>query len=242
MTAARVHRDLHLSTIHCSEPLLLQFVLSEFLPVYLEAKRLHTAAWVLANESYSEELHLAALRSLGALVGRSQEAMRLFSWSEERGVLQKLCSYAALLYSSRKGGGKEEALHRQATKGLLLGVELHEIYRALWEAPSEKRQEALQRTEGRERLFYRHIERVARHIGQVAASFPLDENVLFFLLRHREQLDALFFEGYTKKLIKEISPQTVDELEELVKRRYKRRGFQQLLPLIAEKFEELKDA
>lgn len=243
VTVMRACRDLHLNTIHCSESLLLQFVLSEFLSVYGAAKELHAAVGLLRCEGGFEAGNFEGVVGLlGVLVGRSQEAMRLFSWGEERGYLQKLGSYLTLIYKADSAAVEgEKALHREVSKSLLHGVELHEVVCAIAERGEGLSLEKLEEVASRERKFFAQIERCAALIPQLVAAFPFDENLLFFLLRHKEKIDCLFSSGYTRDLICAVTEKSCEELQMVVKERYRERGFHFLLPLITKKIGELQE-
>lgn len=61
-----------------------------------------------------------------------------------------------------------------------------------------------------------------------------DENLLFFMLKHRAQIDHLMGKDHLKNYLLSISPSGLRSLEEMVCDRYHERGFFSLIP-------ELKD-
>ena len=79
------------------------------------------------------------------------------------------------------------------------------------------------------------MSRIARLIGQVSLQFSDDENVIFFLLRHHNQLDALMGQGYANKLLKKMHPKGTQEVGRFLMKRYSARGFVNILPAITAK-------
>ena len=76
-------------------------------------------------------------------------------------------------------------------------------------------------------------------MADLILEFSLDENVLFFILRHKDKLDSIYGEGFVKKIFNKMYPDGINEAENYVKKKYAKRGFHNLLMVIASKFTEL---
>jgi hypothetical protein len=74
---------------------------------------------------------------------------------------------------------------------------------------------------------------------KLAYYFHQDENVTFFLLRHREQFDKIFGQDFTKKFFKKMYAGGLPEAGKMMTQKYSERGFENLLPVIATKISEL---
>ena len=66
-----------------------------------------------------------------------------------------------------------------------------------------------------------------------------DENIIFFILRHAAEFDTIYNQGFVKNLFSKISPNGLHELQNTIVEKYKIRGFDNLIPIINTKFEEI---
>ncbi|MDP1834601.1 MAG: hypothetical protein Q8K75_01615 [Chlamydiales bacterium] len=83
------------------------------------------------------------------------------------------------------------------------------------------------------------VERFRKSWPKMLVDFRQDENVLFFLLRRRVDLDPLCGTGFVRDLLQKLWPKGRQELESFVLAAYRRRGFDQLVPQIRAACEEL---
>lgn len=247
MKTSRQYRHTPVTSFHENDSLLLQFILSEFLLVYKEIKAL---------DSYYEELKASILKrrplqqrqdffkqlitSLETLSGASHDTMRLFSWGQEDGVLHKFNSYAALFYRRSAPEGKtEQFFYRAVNQCLLLSIQLHDLAFTVNELPPSKWKDYLDEIEQLEGKIVSNAEKFAKLLSKMVNRFSDDENVIFFVLRHSRDFDELFHVGYTKNLLRKVGSTSLAELEKSLIKKYRKRGFTQLQPIITEKFATL---
>lgn len=233
----------HLNTYHHNNSLLFQFILNEFLLTYREVKTLHhLTAPLKASAKKANGDFNAIVQTIVQLSGPTHHYMRLFSWNIDAGMLGKLKNYCA--FFSHNADYEDKTLlsmHNYADKAWILCLQSMETLRAI---QAESKASAAQRAELYAMLdklnLYMH--RIARLIGQASLQFSDDENVIYYLLRHHKQLDALLGKGYTGKLLKKMYPKGVQEVGRFLMKRYTSRGFENLLPEISAKISELATA
>jgi hypothetical protein len=85
----------------------------------------------------------------------------------------------------------------------------------------------------------RTIERLTKCWPKLFDSIPADENILFFLITRREQIDALYNAGFTCALLKKFSPAGRDALRRSIVEAYLTRGFDDVIPSIDASIEDL---
>jgi hypothetical protein len=90
-------------------------------------------------------------------------------------------------------------------------------------------------------LLYEEIERLIRYMKRSAnllipliLFYQADENVVYFLLTHRHEIDALYQQNLVHKLLHKMYEGSFERLEKFLKQRYALRGFDALLPLISQ--------
>jgi hypothetical protein len=83
------------------------------------------------------------------------------------------------------------------------------------------------------------VESFRKSWPKMLIDFRQDENILFFLLRRRVDLDPLCGIGFVRELMRKLWPKGRQELESFVLSAYRNRGFDQLVPQIRSACEEL---
>jgi hypothetical protein len=235
----------HFNSYHHNTSLLFQFILSEFILSYREAKVIHR--YMLTLKSDGKEISSPDLDELRAsinnLAGLTKEYMRIFSWNIDNGILAKLKNYCALLVQyADPADNSVIALHRYADKVWLLCLQnidiLHLLNSETSLLPAKKLEKVtLSLALKKMSLCFRHL---ARLIPLIIKQFKDDENVVFFLLNNKEALDELYGKGFFQKLCKKMYPLGgIAELGQLLEQKYFIRGFTNLIPKIKAKIAEL---
>lgn len=230
------------TSYHENDSLLLQFILSEFLLACREIREIQARFNELQKhppDQPREAILKKLLLCLEHLSGASHDTMRLFSWGQEGGILYKLDSYTALFCKrTAPEGTLEQSLHHSINQYLLLSMQLHDtLYRARTQIVNGK--ELLEEFRYLKENMIAHSEKCSALLSKAIECFSEDENVLFFLLRHKQEFDEFFNEAYVEQLLKKISRGALADLEKNLLDKYRSRGFIQLLPIIAEKFANL---
>jgi hypothetical protein len=219
--------------LHQSNSLMFQFIISEFINA-------STQIGLIAEKV--PETHRGSMEtlqnSLKALSGSLQEYMRFISWNLEEGILSKLKSYAALFAANAEIlHSKHLQLEKYANQAWKVSLESLEVLRLI----QEQRDDLSLYEDLYQRLS--HLTAIFKKLGKLLAElileFSLDENVLFFILRHKEKLDHIYGTGFVKKTFIKMYPDGIAEAEEYIKRQYANRGFNHLLMVISSKFTEL---
>jgi len=86
-----------------------------------------------------------------------------------------------------------------------------------------------------ERLTEKTMHSFAVALKGAAQLFSDDENILFFLLKNSERIDALNGKGFSEKLLLSMYPGGLDTLLHYLQCRFSERGFSRLLPTITHK-------
>lgn len=224
-----------------NESLLFQFILSEFIDSYREIVAIHQIQLELHNDFNVAKLELLKA-SMVKLVGCSKSHMRLFSWNHEDGMLARLKNHCLYLKEAISFQGKKVnhilcKMQFYINKAFIMCVKgLDLLYL----------NEKVQITEKKIQNIHKFIDQIIspmQKFSKLAASvmekFQKDENVLFFILRHKPDLDNLYGTQFVFKLINRMYPKGIDQFSEFLVGRYKIRGFHHLIPKIRNKITEL---
>ena len=202
--------------------LLFQFLLSDFIEAHEESRKL-----TLIGGDAEEEIQAALLK----LLGGSQSGLSTF-WSFADGLLNKLHGHALLLLETSEQYEKELlALHYYIDK----------IRMACSHALNALKTDA--RTELRSALDKALIgmQRLSKLIPRMIQQFKDDENVIFFLLRHKTQFDRIYGNRFVQKTLGRMFPKGLHEVRQLLAQKYLNRGFDNLLQLIDSTLSALDD-
>ena len=218
-----------------SNGLLFQFILSEFLESYEEIRKLgalNGCKEALPSRTDAEHVLMPLQEALLKLLGSSKAGIRCFSWSFADGLLNKLHSYSLMLLENSEQFEKELlAMHyyieksRVACFSLLDLVKKRTRVRAELHAAVEKAIAAMQR--------------LSKLIAGMMQQFREDENVIFFILRHKLQFDTLFGTRFVTKTLSRMYPRGLHEMRQLLLKKYTGRGFENLLHRIHSLISEL---
>lgn len=224
----------HVNAYHHNNSLLFQFILTEFIESFEEIQQLDALCNrnVDTASSSSEEKKRLTQLALIRLVGSTRDYMRIFSWNFGDGILAKLKTYCALFLQNASSDEKEViALQHYADK----------LWQACMQAIDSLHDDADQRTALLAALDKAStaVHRFSKLIARIIPQFRDDENVVFCLLRYREQLDKLYGGRFVAKLLGRMYSKGLQEAQNFLSHRYAERGFESLLPIIAEKIAEI---
>jgi hypothetical protein len=224
----------HVNAYHLDRNLLFQFILSEFLLIHIETSKLNKILRDKNGSWYSYQ------RPIHQLSGFSQSYMRLLVWNNEEGMLAKLMIYCSL-FAQHEHSHEEiaKALHSGANQAWLLGLNCLDILRQIKEEPDYPLFQ-IHIKKAAQRLI-RSIKRLQKLLVVAIEHFPLNENVLFFMLRHGKQLDEIYGLGFIYRFFLKRFSGGVEEADRFIKERYSCRGFSHLLPVISAKIMQLSE-
>lgn len=198
-------------------------------------------------QSVGTKLFQTLKNSISKLVGSSQDYMRIFAWSIEDGILAKLKNNCGFFVQNSSSEDKNALiLQRYANNTWLLCLRCIDIMRTIEHdalmdilnkaKPLEYYSNVLFQT--LEKMTLSH-QRFARILIRFLVNFKDDENVVFFLLRTKENLENLYGHQIVLKVLQQMYPGGVQEAGHFLIKKYASRGFDNLLPIISAKISEL---
>jgi hypothetical protein len=221
-----------------SRSTLFQFILSEFFQAFGKVKLLgETIARPLDIEHLLQSLG-QMVSSIGDMPSRSFLDRTVYTWHCNNGSLTRLAHYSAL-WEDPEHSSAGRALKMKSHQAWLLSLELQGVAIELQVKGS------LKITKRDLAVVLKIVNKLkaamaalAQLLSQMLAYFFRDENVIFFLLRHSEAINGIYGRQFLSLWL-EHTFGTVDMATAFVQGRYAQRGFAQLLPLIAEKVDQL---
>lgn len=215
--------------------LLFQFILSEFILVYQEIKHINQiAATLKSQENFELEILQRLLHHIVKLAGSSRYYMRLLACNDD-GLLTKLKCYS-VLFCLKQDHMNQRKLYDDVEQLWLLSLKIVDTTDSLLLRNSETAKLALHSWLGK---FQRSSKRLSNTITSFKMHFRHDENVIFFIMRHKEQFDDLYKPRYVAKLLKKMFPNGLKEAHQFLLSQYGKRGFDSLVPIIQTKMAEL---
>lgn len=225
--------------------LLFQFILAEFLLTYREAlsmselvKNLKKKPLPIFGSNECEESLNKIKSTLKILGGNSQDQQCLFSWGYDNSFLGKLKNTCALFASNF---GKEDknaaSLHRYSHRAWSICSQSVDLLQTMKKGNIDNWNDSFVLLLNLIEKMQKALQHFSKLITRFLHDFKQDENVLFFVLRHQEQLDTLFGSHFVIQLFTEMFS-NVKEAGKYISKKYEYRGFNQILPLITKKISE----
>jgi hypothetical protein len=223
----------HLNSYHHNVSLLFQFILSEFLAVQAAS----TPLKILNRYPRSKAQCEALLAPISKLAGASHDYMRLFVWNLDCGLLRKLKNYCDLYATQLQYQKRVLQLQQKANQAWLSCMQSLDLLRSLQAEGSNPKTGA---------TFCKAIlkllaclNRISKTLPPLIASYHSDPNVLFFVLRHSTEFDAIYGAGFVAAIFSKMDPEGIKGVEERLIENYSQRGFENLLPIIRTKIARL---
>lgn len=208
--------------------LLFQFLLSELLLAKKEAQK-------LVHDTYFQDKKLnMALKIFKKMAGACKYSVRGWAWSPGEGTLTRLRRYS-IAYTSNDSldVGNFHRANDLSHKLLIKGQECLEYCYQLNAQNSGEPSSDLNYL----KLLILKLVDLLNEMAQVLFAefkrFKDDENVIFFVLRHNNEINELFEKDWLAKNFTEIFPGGLKEVREYLHERYTDRNFPQLLPIIS---------
>lgn len=227
---------------HHDDAILLQFFIYEFIATHLEIETLKTSFEAFAeslNKRTSKKHSIQLLQDLivctRKLTGANYDSVPHFYWNNDYGLLHKLNNYAAL-FSRTSSSDRDKALriYQSISQSVLSCIHLHNLLLTLQEVDHGVWKEHLPEISRQLIKLTTHIKQAIKCLPSVIEEYKKDENVVFFILRHRKEIETLFVKGSVKQLLEKMYSEGLSEAKKILIRRYQSRGFTQLLPIISE--------
>ena len=228
--------------------LVFQFVLAEFLRTYHLVHRLEK----FANEmnllvgaqtaEFSEKACRALLDQLTELAGVATDLAPSLPWGSGGGYLSSFYHYCQVLARKPKGRTKN---HSKLFQGIGKSYQASlKCRNALLLAKDSKNNFDLSSSDKKMitrslNQLFRAFHRMADQLTHCILEYSQDENVVFFLLRYHEDWDNLFDVPVVASILEKMYPRGLMDVESLLSRRYAKRGFEHILPIISQKAAQL---
>lgn len=226
---------------HKKEGLLLQFILNEFILSMQSINNLLENAKYLIRTPRSKKSFHELLKYSEDLVGSLQEDMRLFSWSTEGGSLKKLVTYSIEFAKKKKANRRRNhPMQNHATKSLLHALDLHDVAIEVKNQSQAMNPRIARMLKRKSDKAFHELKLFADATKKMISDYIDDENVLFFILRHKNQFDEVYDKNILKPLIKKHFYNSPERFESFLKNSYKKRGFDQLIPWISQLMSDIK--
>ena len=201
------------NTYFTSDSLLFQFVLHEFLRTLGEVYKLEC---VVSDEDTPEAIHGKLTDYLLKLAGTEQEYVRIFTWIYDAGVLTKLKNSVDLLSQKAPVEDSEmRSLHLVVQKAWLECLHSIDLYR----------NQELKALKPQVLKAMKLIRKIPAALKKVLSRYDEDENVIYYLIRHKNQFDHIIGPDFLKDMLHKNSIPFLIE-------RYRMRGFDKLIPEI----------
>ncbi|MBA3814925.1 MAG: hypothetical protein H0X29_00065 [Parachlamydiaceae bacterium] len=224
---------------HLNNSLLFQFILSDFLAAYLDIQSLdilcHRKLLPVVEKTYSEhneELIHKIAEVLERLIGTKNDHIKRFSSNINEGILTRFKMHCSKFSHQSEGDTKEllamQHYAEKAFQNCLLAVD------ALQDAPNKYTQLFTYLEKASTALH-----RLGKLITRLILQFRDDENVLFFVLRHKDSFDKAFGKRFISKLFCRMYPKGLREAEHFLIRKYMDRSFDNITLIITRLFVEL---
>lgn len=228
-----------LGSHHLSNSLLFQFILSDFIIAFLEMQgidHLCHRKQLPVVEKMCYEHNVELIKSikiiLDRLVGLKHDHCKRFSTNMTEGILTRLKMHCINFCQASDGEAKELlAMQHYAEKSwqnCMLAVDAlgdaHNKCGPLF-AYLEKASNALHR--------------LGKLTARLMQHYRDDENVVFFVLRHKDSFEKAFGKRFVTKLFCRMYPKGLSEAENFLVKKYKERSFENIAPVINRLFTEL---
>lgn len=230
--------------IHCNVSVLFQFIVSSFLSVYTDTQELKK---ISARNDITEldnewDSHLKKLiEKFSALSGPIRGHLRSAPWDISEGHLTKLRNYCHFYYlaSHDHTALEMDELVNKAWVFCLEGMDILRIYKLLGLQKVRPMTVNLKPIKQKVTKLERLMKPIASILVDLFPTFKNDENVLFFLLRHQNELKLIYGSAKFREHLCKLHGGKVEELEDFLKKKYLDRGFDNLIPDITKQIKSL---
>ncbi|CDR33424.1 hypothetical protein [Criblamydia sequanensis] len=219
-----------LQAFHRSEALLFQFIVNEFIVSYKESQELLLLTEKFIEKPNSKKLVEELKKRIEKLTGSMKESMLFFFWNQPGGCISKLAHYATLFAKSTLKDDEKMA-RRYCNQAYAHALKLNDIFFSEEEKERSLVEMAREIKPLAEKVL-QELKRLGKMIPKIFLKMTQNENVVFFLLRHKNELERIYPKGFVKRLLNKSYPEGIKEAEQLLLKKYEERGFPHLIPII----------
>lgn len=206
-----------------------QILLSDLLQTQAKISSINT---IFSKKKKSPSDVSQILQALHFLVGSCEDCLYTCSFRLDNAFLTQIKNLSKILLAN-SGLEKSEfhSLSRSAFQAWMQGKALSEALYA-----SQKTEDLSDYISD----FSSAINDLKKNVFESVHFFARDENVLYFILRHREEVDSLWEKGYALNFLGNLFPNGLKEFEAFLLDHYEERGFSFLKSRIKEHLTGLK--
>jgi len=230
-----------------STPVLIQFALREFLEAYPQVTLIEKLSRDLDQKLLGPSLEertncLSELtKAIAHLTGSPFVEDNPLPWTSSKGSLGNL-RHHVFLYSMEDTeiAGTCADTRQHTSRAYHSAMQAREVIQTIRQPLDKERQSV---HVGRLTTLLSRVVESVRKLAHLFSAYiyfyKKDENILYFLLRHRQQLDQVYPEGFVKLMFSEIFEGGIDATGSFIKEQYRERGFDHLLSTIDRHIKEL---
>ncbi len=245
------HKESTLQVYTQSKSLLFQFILSEFLISYQKVEEIEKiyermeALLIKERFGANTQPYLAELLNKIPVLTGSQMVVtneQSLPWTHQKGTLNKLRHYCYLL--SHRVSDDTDILNlnvavSKAFHGTLQTREvIFSLQRQLEDLAQIPNYVALYQLLDR---MIDNMKRASRLILRILIQFKEDENILLFLIEHKNDFDQLYKTQFLVRILKKMFPKGVEEASKIIQQKYQKRGFVQLSDSLTNQLQHLQE-
>lgn len=218
---------------HLDSGLLYQFILCEFFATIQGIRNLQQEMKNFQNgKANIIETHLQIL------IGHQEDSLHGFNWRPEYAALTKLRIYCTQFAETAESDDKGTlGLQELADQAWLIASQTVTTFKIQYR--NGEFAKVLLNLQKNIAKLDKIISKLSKQILKALARFKLNENVLFYLLRHNDQIVTAFGLSQSQQLFKKLFKDGLREAVQYMTSRYALRGFSQLVPIISSRAAEL---
>lgn len=219
-----------------------QFVLKEFIATFKILEELEN--FYNNTSQCPVEINGSPTRfsqCLVKLIGHEYGNENILSWGYFQGHLRSLHLYSASIARKPNTATRRIVILANHTgKALQIAQELQQTTKLLWSIPIKANKEVSYNKF--KKLLYRLTmlkAPITKAVKNVLIKDINDENILFFMLRRKNDFESIYGKGSVNQIIETIFPNGIEECQLFLVGKYKKRGFGELKDLINQKIKAL---
>ncbi len=228
-----------------SKGVLFQFIMNEFISSFQETKDIEQLYRTIESKLIThhtlddiKDLLQQLFFSLSKLTGTTIDDEPQSPWSSDKGSLNKLRHFCHMLSSKSSTHNAEVAnFNVCVSKCYHSALQGREVILSLERPSPNVKKRILPNYPALYQFLDKLIDnmhRSSRLLLHLISQFHDDENVVLFLIQHREEFEKIFKSKFITKIFGKMFQNGIKDAEKLLKERYTKRGFQDSIKKIAE--------
>jgi len=230
----------------CDESILMQLILSE----YVQTCSVMKPALRVLKKELNREWSLGDFHpildkiqnSLYAIGGPCKKPLFVTPWNQKQGHLEKLEDYSYLLVlNTERNNPTYYSLHEDIHAARVSVKQCLHLLQ-LWNCQSSMFLETIDPSQVQVSLneLYDRIKKIAQSLSTVLQFSGMNENVALYFLRHQKQISRTIGLRFFRETLTKIFPNGAAKAESDLKKRLKKRGFDDMIEQLPSLFKQAK--